>query len=147
MRKFTDMQLKFIANKAQGLNNKQAGLIAGFAPNSISVTVAKLMARPEVKKAIAKARKDLGKKADTVEIVKPMLKDKYENPLDLFKHVMNNKDVPFGMRFEAAKQALPYCHARVGEKGKKEHKDESAKKVASGGRFSPKKPPQLSVVR
>lgn len=44
---------------------------------------------------------------------------------------------------QAATIAAPYCHAKKGESGKKEQKDEAAKKVAS--RFSPAAPPKLVV--
>lgn len=145
MRKFTDMQLKFIANKAEGLNSKQAGLLAGFAPNSISVTVSKLMARPEVKKAIAAERKQLGKPKEIDKKDIPLLKDHYASPLALYDDLWNNPNAPAGIRIEAAKQAMPYHHARIGEKGKKENKNDDAAKVAKG-RFSPKQAPKLSLV-
>jgi phage terminase small subunit len=146
MRSFTEKQLKFIDNKAQGLKDKQAGLMAGFAPNSVSQTVSALMQRPEIKKAIAAKRKELGKPVVDNKKEIPLLKDHYDSPLALYDDLWNNPNAPLGLRVEAAKQAMPYHHARIGEQGKKEKKDIAAKEVAKG-RFQTKQPPRLVSVK
>lgn len=64
-------------------------------------------------------------------------------PLDYLLEVMRDEFEERGRRMQAATIAAPYCHAKKGESGKKEQKDEAAKKVAS--RFSPAAPPKLVV--
>ncbi|MFC4421179.1 terminase small subunit [Cupriavidus pampae] len=64
-------------------------------------------------------------------------------PLDYLLEVMRDEFEERGRRVQAATIAAPYCHAKKGESGKKEQKDEAAKKVA--GRFSPAPPPKLVV--
>jgi phage terminase small subunit len=71
------------------------------------------------------------------------MKDHYGSSLELMQHSYNNPLLPPGLRFEAAKQALPYEHGRIGEKGKKEDKKDRAKDVAKG-RFGTKQPPTAS---
>ena len=48
---------------------------------------------------------------------------------------------PGAGRVDAAKALMPYIHARKGEAGKKEQRNEAAKGVA--GRFSTAAPPRL----
>lgn len=51
------------------------------------------------------------------------------------------------MRADAAKQLLPYQHARLGEKGKNESKKENAREASRAGKLSiPWAPPTLHVV-
>jgi phage terminase small subunit len=50
--------------------------------------------------------------------------------------VMNHAGAEAKARLEAAKALLPYMYPRIGEGGKKEQKDEAAKKVATG-KFAP----------
>ena len=62
-------------------------------------------------------------------------------PLDFLLQVMRDPDEDKGRRMNAAQLAAPYVHAKKGESGKKEAKDEAAKKVA--GRFAVATPPKL----
>ena len=152
MKKPTEKQLKFIDAKAQGLKHRQAAIIAGYAPNSCEVAASQLMQRPDIKSAIAKRKRELEKLGRVLpplpgqEKEKPQLKDHYDDPLSLMQDVFNNPNIAFGMRFEAAKQAMPYCHARIGEQGKKEKKQEAAN-AANQGRFQPKTAPKLVSVK
>ena len=70
------------------------------------------------------------------------MKPKYDTPLDLLRDVWNNPDAPKSLRYQAAKDALPYCHPRIAEAGKKEKKEELAKKTSGAGRFQTKSAPQ-----
>ena len=83
-----------------------------------------------------------------------MPKASYGDPLDFLTDVMNHEQLPIAMRADAAFKMLPYCHAKIGELGKKATKRERAGEIARGdagkGRKHPyatKQPPQLTVVR
>lgn len=64
-------------------------------------------------------------------------------PLDFLLQVMRDPEEDKGRRMNAAQLAAPYVHAKKGETGKKEQKDEAAKKVA--GRFAQAAPPRLAA--
>src|SRR6478735_412181 len=118
MRSFTDKQQKYIEARAAGQTQAKAAVFAGFAPNGAGVTASNLEKRPEIKAAIKAAKKRMGvatTPAGEPEKKSPM-KDKYADSLALMRDCYNNPKLPPVMRFEAAKQALPYEHARIGEK-------------------------------
>lgn len=50
------------------------------------------------------------------------------------------EQLPVAMRADAAKQLLPYKHARMGETGKKQTKKENAQAIARGDSTKPTKP-------
>lgn len=56
---------------------------------------------------------------------------------EFLEAVQSNPNVQLSKRMEAARQLLPYQHARVGEKGKKESKQDSAADTR-GGKFGPR---------
>lgn len=62
-------------------------------------------------------------------------------PLNYMLQVMRDPEEDKARRLQAATLAAPYVHAKKGEGGKKEQKDEAAKKVA--GRFAVATPPKL----
>lgn len=152
MKKFTERQLKFIDGKAQGMKHRQAAILAGYAANSCEVAASQMMQRPDIKAEVAKRKRALEKLGHKLPPIpgqvkeKPFIKDSYDDPLSLMQDVYNNPNIPFGMRFEAAKQAMPYCHARIGEQGKKEKKQDAAEE-ASRGRFQAKQAPKLVSVK
>ena len=63
------------------------------------------------------------------------------DPLEYMRRVMENETEDPKLRMEAAKTLASYLHAKPGEKGKKEQKQEAAEKVAS--RFKASIPPKL----
>lgn len=73
------------------------------------------------------------------------MKDRYSTPLDLMLDVMNNPDAPKSLRYQAAKDALPYCHPRK-EGGKKDEAKERAKKAAGGKFQTAARPSHLRAV-
>ncbi|MDA8521990.1 terminase small subunit [Acidovorax sp. NCPPB 4044] len=60
-------------------------------------------------------------------------------PLDFLLEVMRDETEERRTRIQAAQLAAPYVHAKKGEAGKKEEKQDAAKKVAS--RFTAGAPP------
>jgi phage terminase small subunit len=57
--------------------------------------------------------------------------------------LMNDAGEEMKLRVDAAKALMPFVHQKKGEGGKKEQRQEEAKKV--GGRFSPGAPPKLAA--
>lgn len=75
------------------------------------------------------------------EVVDPTL-----SPLDFALKVMRDPAVPLATRLAAMAQALPYCHTKKGEGGKKSGQEVAAKTTATG-RFGPGAPPRLVASR
>lgn len=75
-----------------------------------------------------------------------MPRDHYPDSLTFLMDVMNNHALPVGMRIDAARHLLPYQHARLGEKGKKEQRKETAAVLAGAKRFAVGKPPGLRSI-
>ena len=132
---------KYAEARAQGLSPQDAGRDAGYSGSGLAVTVSRIEKRDDVRSEI-KRLKNGGKpepEADTIDSW--AMKDHYDSPLALLVDVMNNPKAPKGIRYQAAKDALPYKHARV-EGGKKEEKDEKAKRAVKG-KFQPGNRPSM----
>lgn len=146
MTKLTEKQQAFVANKAAGVANREAAIAAGYAQGSADVAAHRLMQKPAIKTAIRAAGG--GKRAAPGVTMPRMPRAKYADPVTFLEDVMNHAELPIGMRADAAKQLLPYKHARMGEVGKKQAKADNAKTIACGrSKFATKAPPQLTVVR
>lgn len=167
MTQLTKLQLAYVQGRAEGLNRTQAALAAGYSRAGANRQGSALDQLPHIKKAIADAKRARRKGAtnrDQMESLmgipagvgkpgrrgkddEPRMRAKYDTPLDCLLHTMNNPKMPDSMRQRAAEQALPYCHGRIGEKGKKEKAGDAAREVMRGGkvagrsRLSPKAPP------
>lgn len=140
--------------RAQGLEPLVAAAHAGYAGSGIKVTTSRIEARSDVQAEVRRLRKG-GKPSPTTGAKKPVdedselekwaMRDRYDSPLDLLRDVMNNPKAPKSLRYMAAKDALPYCHARK-ETSKKEEAAAASKKVAKG-KFRPaSRPSHLRAV-
>ena len=135
--------------RAQGLSPADAAAHADYSGSGSRVTVSRIEARADVQAEIRRLKKG-GSVADKSEPEgddpEPwQMKDKYDSPLALMEDIMNNPRAPKSLRYQAAKDALPYCHARK-EGGKKEA-DEAAAKAAGKGKFQrTSKPGQRAYV-
>lgn len=156
MKKLTEMQQSYVDHRAQGLRQREAAVAAGYSAPTADKQASALERREDIKKAIAKARKSL--RAGGVDVPKEeelterqklqqMPREKYADPIDFLTDLMNHKHHPVAMRMDAAKQLLPYTHARIAEKGKKESKKDRAAELSGGGKvgskpkFATKRPP------
>lgn len=139
MAKLTDKQRAFVAAKVAGIGNRDAAIDAGYSPACAKVMASKLMNHAGVKAAIKDARVTMPPATDSMQ-------RKFHSSLELMQAAYNDTGLSFAVRFEAAKQALPYEHARMGEKGKKEQRQDAAHSVAKRGRFTPKQAPVLRLV-
>lgn len=145
---------EYIEQRVAGVDPLNAGLAVGYAVASISVQLAKLESREDVRQAIRVAKRGAGKSKPLHSLKSPTgkreyrsvadeprpdkdpldpwrLRNHYDSPLDLLRDVMNNSKAPAGLRIQCAKDALPYCHARK-EGGKKDDEKSKAKDIASG---------------
>lgn len=148
MTELTKKQQAFATHKAAGCTNRDAAIAAGYAPGSAAQAGDRLAKHPAIRSAIKVATKTtLG--ADTKTTNTPtMPRAKYGDPITFLEDVMNHQQLPVAMRADAAKQLLPYKHARMGETGKKETKKEKAREISRGRhKFAPRVPPSLSVVQ
>lgn len=147
MTKLTDKQMAFVVNKAAGVANRDAAIAAGYAIAGAAVAADKLMRNPAIRSALKAA----GKATPAMDMkagVPTMPRGSYDDPKAFLVDVMNLEGLPIAVRADAAKQLLPYMHARMGETGKKEKAKEKAQEIARGRhRFATKAPPQLHVVR
>lgn len=155
MTELTKKQQAFVTNKAAGCTNRDAAIAAGYAPGSAAQAGDRLAKHPAVRSAI-KAATQTTPGVDTKPPHAPtMPRAKYGDPITFLEDVMNHQQLPVAMRADAAKQLLPYKHARMGETGKKQTKKENAQAIARGDAAKPTKPkfatkappPHLSVVR
>lgn len=93
--------------------------------------------RPRKSKPEAEIQKDAGDPpAEAVE--------RFDDPLAYLLHVMNDAGQEPRLRVRAAVAAAQYLHTKTHDGGKKDGRQEAAKKAASG-RFAPKAPPKLVV--
>lgn len=129
MKKTTAKQQAFIDNKLAGCTNRDAAIAAGYSVSTASSTADKLMQHPAVRAAL----KAEGKIATRGASAAPRLpREQYDDPKDMLLDVMNMGALPIAVRADAAKQLMPYMHARIGEKGKKDSALEKAKGVVGG---------------
>lgn len=136
----TRKQRRFIELKAMGLPNKDAAIQAGYAPNSADVSAGKLMMRGDILDAIKEAQTSSGQSDNN------MPRDHYPDALTFLMDVMNHHALPVGMRIDAARHLLPYQHARLGEQGKKQKRQDEADKMTKGGKFQTGKAPKLHAI-
>jgi len=66
-------------------------------------------------------------------------------PLEYIMDVINDPAAHEDRKDRLAVAALPFAHPKIGEKDKKQERDEKAK-AAGAGRFAPSAPPRLAVV-
>ena len=139
----TPKQLKFITCKAAGMTNEAAAIGAGYSPNGAKVAANTLLKKAEIKAAIKKLqKKSLTANVSIEQAANPvvddndgMQRDHYADPMDFLVDTINNKLIPFSLRQKAATDLMPYHHARIGEKGKKQSKNDAAADIAGGKKF------------
>ena len=138
--KLTEKQQKFVNALLAGLPNKEAALQAGYAEASADVQASRMKSHPKVKAALQAG--GYGKRMSDDDDDDNGLRTDYKSSLDMLQHVYNNPKMSMSARMQAAIQALPYEHAKIGEKGKKEKRAEEAEKQAGEGKFQTGRPPR-----
>jgi phage terminase small subunit len=86
------------------------------------------------------------KKKEPVKIqnIKPDSELEQDDPKEFLLLAMNDSTLDARLRIDAAKSLMPFMYVKKGEGGKKDEKQEAAKK-AGAGKFSPAAPPRLVV--
>lgn len=148
---------KFVAAIVRGLNQTEAAIAAGLSEKSAQAAGARL----RKKKSVVDALAAIGFSTPGAPITIPTTKiqepepeevadiglPKTEDSLEFLEAVVANPNIPLGRRLEAAKTLLPFQHAKIGEKGKKETKADGAKQTAGGTDvYATRKPPTLKSV-
>lgn len=135
--------------RAQGLRPLDAGAVAGYSGAGVKVTISRLEKRDDVKaeiKRLARGGKAEKRGEEKGTLDKWQMQDSYSNPLELMLDVMNNPEAPKSLRYQAAKDALPYCHPRK-EGGKKDEAKERATKASQGKFQTSARPSHLRAVQ
>lgn len=66
----------------------------------------------------------------------------HKDPKAFLLALMNDLEADVKLRADAAKALMPFMHAKVADAGKKDQRQDAAKKVA-GGKFAAAAPPRL----
>lgn len=165
----TGKKQKFAVAKGKGMSNKDAAIEAGYSPASAAAAGSRLAKDPDVlahleRKAKAKAVKKPAPPAKTVpskpvaprESVESLDEEaaamafdwgratRFSDPKAFLKAVMNDVETEPKLRVFAAKELMPYHHRKLGDTGKKEDRQDAAKKAATG-RFAAAAPPLRAV--
>lgn len=134
-----------------GKSNKEAAVFAGYSTRTASAAGARLVKDKEVVLYLAAARIHDESKSPKREA--PERKEgsqaefelaavmSFRDPKAFLIAAMNDQGTEKKLRIDAAKALMPFVHHKLGEGGKKEQRDEAAKKVAS--KFAPAAPPKL----
>jgi phage terminase small subunit len=134
-----------------GFSNKEAAIRAGFSEKTASAAGSRNVKDPDVKAYLEKHRAAASERAaaparsastsprsddDPIDI--PATAD----PIEFLTTIMNEPAADLRYRIDAAKAMLPFKHQRLGEGGKKDQKQDAAKKVGAG-KFAAAAPPKL----
>lgn len=138
-----------------GKSNKDAAIAAGYSAATASAAGSRLVKDKDVvaylgdrrKKGTTKAKPVQATAADAMTAaavaagfdLSTILT--FSDPKSFLLAAMNDQNTEPKLRIDAAKTLMPFVHAKVGEAGKKDQRNEAAKKVAS--RFAPAAPPKL----
>lgn len=157
---------KFVESTLRGNGPKQAAIDAGLSEKTAASAGSRLRKDPKVVAALAaigfatpgvstEAHKPIHPRKPAPAA--PEDQEPEDDPLadlpettdskEFYEAILSNPKVQLSKRMEAARQLLPYQHAKIGEKGKKETKADGAKAAAAGGNaYATRKPPSLKAV-
>lgn len=126
----------FVHAKLQGLSNKDAAIAAGYSEKSAGMKGSQLMKDAEINAYLASLNQKGGgghedlpliKAADAAELKQL---ESIDDPMEGLKIIWKNPKIDIKHRLDALKTALPYVHAKVGEKGVKQGREDAASDVA-----------------
>jgi len=135
-----------------GFSNKEAAIRAGFSEKTASAAGSRNVKDPDVKAYLEERRDSSGSTLAGAKVgPAPTPPDNLvdipstTDPMEFLTNLMNEPTADIRIRADVAKAMLPFKHQKLGEGGKKDQKNENAKKVAS--RFAAAAPPQLKAVK
>lgn len=144
----TDKKRRFADALKSGASNRGAAVAAGYSEKTAAQAGSRLAKDPDVlahigrKEAVMEAQQQA--KAEGKPTSLDAISRAYDDPKDFLRAVMNYAGEDMKLRVDAAKVLMPYEHAKPGELGKKEQKDDAAK-AAGKGRFAAAPTPLRSV--
>lgn len=142
-----------------GKSNKDAAIAAGYSAATASASGSRLVKDSDVVAYLSQKRAKRGAKGDRLPKAEPAAEQQnvgaaavaagfvldalltFKDPKQFLLAAMNDRNTEPRLRVTAAQVLMPFMHQKRGEGGKKEQRDEAAKKVAS--RFAPAAPPKL----
>ena len=128
-----DMINAYISHRVNGAAPSQAAMLAGYSARGINQTASRLESREDVMRAVrGDAPEDETSPDESQANTAWALKEHYDSPLELLLDVMNNGQAPAGLRIQCAKDAMPYCHAKKSEGGKKDLAHDAAVRALKG---------------
>lgn len=158
----TAQQRLFAESRHAGLTPKEAAIAAGCPEKTAAQAGSRLNKHPNViahmerlrqaNKKPSKAKPKRPQKAAVApdEVAAqpsldsvpepPGVYEYIDDPKEFLRQAMNNPLLDPKLQIQAAVALMPYDHAKLGEKGKKEQKVDEAEKIAKG-RFSSMPPP------
>lgn len=148
----------------------RAAVLAGYSEKTATVTASKMLADPKIKRRLDELAGRVPVSTPDMTAHTPVapgavrpgtayqpssppgasqdpMADPFEgeqiaDPKDFLRKAMNNSKLDPKLRIDAAKKLIDFEHAKLGEVGKKEQKQEAAK-TAGGGKFATSAPPRL----
>lgn len=149
----TDKKRQYVAARLSGLLGAKAAIAAGYSEKGAAQAAARLNKDPDVIAALQRAERvnnDVNNAASPSGAADQEMAGiglaalgLTSDPKRVLVALMNDANEEPKLRLEAAKALMPFVHARVAEQGKKEAKNEAARKVAN--RFAPSAPPLRMV--
>src|SRR5690606_8679992 len=141
----TDRKRRFADALMSGASQAEAAVTAGYSEKTAKQQGYKLARVPDVLRYIERmeALEDEKQQASAEgrQVNLSDLAQRFDDPADFLRSVMNNEREEMRLRMDAAKTLMPYTHGKIGEVGKKEKQREAAQNAAKG-RFAPSRPPQ-----
>lgn len=134
-----------------GFSNKEAAIRAGFSEKTASAAGSRNVKDPDVKAYLEKHRAAAAEKTATAGKAPPPATPPGDDlidipptadPIEFLTTIMNEPAADLRFRIDAAKAMLPFKHQKLGEGGKKDQKQDAAKKVGAG-KFAAAAPPKL----
>ena len=136
-----------------GFSNKEAAIRAGYSERTASAAGSRL-----VKEAAVKSYIDRQREGGESEVAGPRVPGAVaggpdvfldipatDDPIQFLTKIMNEPAADLRYRMDAAKAMLPFKHQKLGEGGKKDAKNDAAKKAAN--KFGTPAPPGLKRVK
>ena len=134
-----------------GFSNKEAAIRAGYSAATAAQAGARLVKDKDIAAYLAANKKDVsvaGKAtppppapAPTFDINAALL---HSDPKSFLLAAMNDGALDAKLRIDAAKALMPFTHNKLGEGGKKDQRQDAARK-AGAGKFGSAAPPKLAA--
>ena len=156
MAKLTAKQRLFTDAVEAGKSNKDAAIAAGYSAKTAMQAGSRLARDPAIAAHLAGLKSGApAKKAEAPEQAAPVQQQAapafsisaammHSDPKHFLMAAMNDGELDDKLRIDAAKALMPFVHGKIGDAGKKDQRQDAAKKVA-GGKFAAAAPPKLIV--